>query len=188
MDGALEEVIDGALVEVLDGALVEEIVGALVKEIDGALVEVMDGALVEVMDGALVKVIDGALVEVIVGAGLGAAKRVLVGAAVGEVVLVVVGEAVLTVVVGIVIIGDILGAMVELLDDVFVLMTTLPALIADVRKASKLIEPNPVDESHPIAGKKPSLQHLLYILPLDLTFNWLQPFLVPPVMSLVNCA
>ena len=40
----------------------------------------------------------------------------LVGAAVGGVVLVVVGEAELTVVVGTVIIGDILGAMVELLE------------------------------------------------------------------------
>jgi hypothetical protein len=172
----------------MDGALVEVMDGALVGVMDVALVEVMDGPLVGVKDGAGVGEFVGVFIEgVVVGAVLRAAERVLVGAAVGKVVLVVVGEAVLRVVVGTVIVGDTLGAMVELLEGVFVL-TILPALIADVRKVSKLIEPNPVDGSHPTAGKKPSLQHLLYILPLDLIFNWLQLFLVPPVISLVNCA
>jgi len=61
--------------------------------------------------------------------------------------------------------------------------------MAAVRKLPKLIEPNPVDGSHPTAGKKPSLQQkLVQQLPSAFSFTWLQLFLVPPVISLVNCA
>jgi hypothetical protein len=115
---------------------------------------------------------------------------------------------VLVVVVERLIVGDVVGALVVavegLMDGALVkvlicsLETTagsplgaldnLPVVIVAVRKLSKLIEPNPVDGSHPTAGKKPSLQHLLNKLPSFLFFSWLQLFLVPPVISLVNCA
>jgi hypothetical protein len=167
MDGALVVVIDGALVEVMDGEVDEVIDGALVVVIDGARVEDMDGEVDEVMDGAQVEVMDGALVEVVDGAlVVGLIERVAVGAAV---------------------VGDTLGVMDELLEGEFVLKVTLPTLMAAVRKLPKLIEPNPVEGSHPTAGKKPSLQHLLEKVP-DLYFTWLQPFLVPPVISFANCA
>ena len=156
--GLVEGARDGRRDGDLVGVVVGLVEGALDGDLVGVVVGLVEGALDGRRDGDLVGVV--ILVEVIEGA--------LVGGALIEVTD-----------------GDTLGAMDELIEGEFVL--TLPALMVAARKASKLIEPNPVDGSHPTAGKKPSLQHLLYTLPSALTLSSLQLFLVPPVISLVNC-
>ena len=136
----------------------------------------MDGAVV----GALVVAVEGLVDGAVVGVLVVAAEGLVDGAVVGTLVVAVDGEvdgADVKVLIWETTVGLPLGALDK-----------LPALIAAVRKVSKLMEPNPVDGSHPTAGKKPSLQHLLYKLPFGLTFSRLQPFFVPPVISLANCA
>ena len=77
---------------------------------------------------------DGDLVGVVVGLLEGALDGKRDGDLVGVVILVEVTD------------GDTLGAMDELIEGEFVL--ALPALMVTARKASKLMEPNPVDGSH----------------------------------------
>jgi len=116
--------------------VIYKLVGVVVGLVEGALVGDLVGVVVGLLEGALDGDVVGVviLVEVIEGALVGGALVALID-------------------------GDTLGAMDELIEGELVL--TLPALMVAARKASKLIEPNPVDGSHPTAGKKPSLQHLL---------------------------
>ena len=174
MDG----VVDGLVDSYVDGDLVGVVVGLVEVALDGDLVRVIvtinlvegarDGDLVIVIVGLLEGALDGDLVGVVVGLLEGALDGKRDGDLVGVVILVEVTD------------GDTLGAMDELIEGEFVL--TLPALMVAARKASKLMEPNPVDGSHPTAGKKPSWQHLLYTLSSALSFSLLQLFLVPPVL------
>jgi hypothetical protein len=86
----------------------------------------MEGLIVGDVVRALVVTEEGLIVGDAVGAVVVAMEGLIVGVAVGA--LVVAGE------------GLIVG------DD------KLPVLIAAMRKLPKLIEPNPVDGSHPTAG------------------------------------
>ena len=135
--------------------VIYKLVGVVVGLVEGALVGDLVRVVVGLVEGALDGRRDDDLVGVVVGLLEGALDGRRDGDLVGVVILVEVIDGALVVVID----GDTVGAMDELIEGEFVL--TLPALMVAARKASKLIEPNPVDGSHPTAGKKPSLQHLL---------------------------